>query len=41
MSERLKPMSKPEYEAWTASTRDARMAWWRDARFGMIIHFGL
>ena len=21
--------------------RDARMAWWRDARFGMFIHFGL
>src|SRR5690348_2254529 len=21
--------------------RDARMAWWRDARFGMFIHWGL
>ena len=21
--------------------RDARMQWWRDARFGMFIHFGL
>lgn len=37
----MKLMSKPEYEAWTASTRDARMAWWREARFGMFIHFGL
>ncbi len=25
----------------TAATRDARMAWWREARFGMFIHFGL
>lgn len=24
-----------------ASDRDARMAWWRDARFGMFIHWGL
>ena len=26
--------------AW-AATRDARMAWWREARFGMFVHFGL
>jgi alpha-L-fucosidase len=25
----------------TAQQREARMAWWRDARFGMFIHFGL
>jgi alpha-L-fucosidase len=25
----------------TASQRDARMAWWRQARFGMFIHWGL
>ncbi|MGD0481565.1 MAG: alpha-L-fucosidase [Terracidiphilus sp.] len=24
-----------------AATRDQRMAWWRDARFGMFMHFGL
>ena len=24
----------------TPAQRDARMAWWRDARFGMFIHFG-
>lgn len=24
----------------TAAQRDARMAWWRDARFGMFIHWG-
>jgi alpha-L-fucosidase len=25
----------------TPEQRDARMAWWRDARFGMFIHWGL
>ncbi len=25
----------------TVQQRDARMAWWRDARFGMFIHWGL
>jgi alpha-L-fucosidase len=25
----------------TREERDARMAWWRDARFGMFIHWGL
>jgi alpha-L-fucosidase len=25
----------------TKSNRDARMAWWREARFGMFIHWGL
>ena len=34
-------LSKPEYEEMTAGTRDARMKWWRDARFGMFIHYGL
>src|SRR5919206_1488368 len=24
----------------TAAQRDARMAWWRDAQFGMFIHWG-
>ena len=33
-------LSKPEYERQVADTRDARMAWWRDARFGMFVHFG-
>jgi alpha-L-fucosidase len=32
------PISGPEGE--TATQRDARMAWWRDARFGMFIHWG-
>ncbi len=34
-------LSKPEYEQQTAASRDERMAWWRDARFGMFVHFGL
>ena len=25
----------------TAEQRDARMQWWRDAKFGMFIHYGL
>lgn len=25
----------------TAAERDSRMAWWRDARFGMFVHWGL
>ncbi|MHA1812008.1 MAG: alpha-L-fucosidase, partial [Candidatus Thorarchaeota archaeon] len=33
-------LSRPEYERQVAETRDARMGWWRDARFGMFIHFG-
>ncbi len=31
------PSPPPESPA----QRDARMSWWRDARFGMFIHFGL
>jgi alpha-L-fucosidase len=34
-------LSKTDYEKWIASTRPERMAWWREARFGMFIHFGL
>ena len=34
-------LSKSEYEEQTAATRDARMAWWREARFGMFVHYGL
>ena len=25
----------------TAAVRDARLAWWRDARFGMFVHWGV
>jgi len=25
----------------TSAQRDSRMSWWRDARFGMFIHWGL
>ena len=34
-------MSKTEYEMQTAKTRDDRMEWWRQARFGMFVHYGL
>ncbi len=34
-------LSLSEYEEAVAATRDRRMAWWREARFGMFVHFGL
>ncbi|MFP4382451.1 MAG: alpha-L-fucosidase [Spirochaetia bacterium] len=34
-------MSLPEYEAEIARTRDKRMKWWREARYGMFVHYGL
>jgi alpha-L-fucosidase len=34
--------SSPDpYANETSTQRDARMAWWRDARFGMFIHWGV
>ncbi|MEM7432613.1 MAG: alpha-L-fucosidase [Pseudomonadota bacterium] len=32
---------KGPYEDETAQERDARMAWWREARFGLFIHWGV
>lgn len=34
-------LSMPEYLEQTAATRDKRMQWWREARFGMFVHYGL
>lgn len=34
-------LSKGDYERQNDLTRDARMDWWRKARFGMFVHFGL
>ncbi len=31
----------PGHSAQRADDKDARMAWWRDARFGMFVHWGL
>jgi alpha-L-fucosidase len=41
-----KPASDPEHPVSsvpgeTKAQRDARMAWWRDAKFGMFIHWGV
>jgi len=36
-----KLLSKREYERNNAATRDERMAWWREARFGMFVHYGI
>ena len=33
--------AKPGLPEETKQQRDARMAWWREARFGMFIHWGL
>jgi alpha-L-fucosidase len=33
------PQTKPVAE--TAEQRDARMAWWREAKFGLFIHWGV
>jgi alpha-L-fucosidase len=32
---------KPDGESETKAQRDARMHWWREARFGMFIHWGI
>ena len=34
-------LSRYEYERMTAATRDERMEWFREARFGIFIHYGL
>jgi alpha-L-fucosidase len=41
MENQMNTLSKKEYETQIASTRDTRMKWWREARFGMFIHYGL
>jgi len=37
----VKILSKPEYLEQIEKTRDERMAWWREGRFGMFVHYGL
>ena len=37
----MKILKKADYEKQIAETRDARMDWWRKARFGMFVHYGL
>ena len=37
----LVPVTPSAREPETPAARDARMAWWREARFGMFIHWGL
>lgn len=34
-------LPKAQYETQISASRDRRMAWWREARFGMFIHLGL
>jgi alpha-L-fucosidase len=35
------PAAVPAARAETQEARDARMQWWREARFGMFVHWGL
>jgi alpha-L-fucosidase len=37
----LTAQSAPSGRAESAAQRDARMHWWREARFGMFVHWGL
>ena len=37
----MKIMCKSDYLDSISLTRDERMKWWRDARFGMFVHYGL
>lgn len=41
LSPKHPPPAKAELSTETPQQRDDRMQWWRDARFGMFIHFGL
>lgn len=34
-------LCKEDYENNLAQTRDSRMKWWREARYGMFVHIGL
>ena len=34
-------LDRKSYEEAVAATRDRRMQWWREARFGLFIHYGL
>ena len=39
-------MNTPDYlrdhaDLWAQSPREANLAWWRQARFGLFIHYGL
>lgn len=36
-----KLLSKVEYEKKIEESRDERMKWWREARFGMFVHYGV
>jgi len=39
--EDLNAMTDEQVTVWAKRTRDQRMRWWHDARFGMFVHWGL
>src|SRR5690349_7128509 len=41
MARAAEPDPADPYAQETPSQRDARMKWWREARFGMFIHWGV
>ena len=41
LAARPEPPTLDQQQALWASDRDTRLAWWRNARFGMFIHWGL
>ena len=34
-------ISRPEYDRFTAADREKRLQWFKEARFGMFIHYSL
>lgn len=41
MENRCAVPSREEYEAKHAQTHERRIAWWREAKFGLFIHYGI
>ncbi|MCL2707774.1 MAG: alpha-L-fucosidase [Defluviitaleaceae bacterium] len=37
----MRLLPQPEYEETIKESRDERIGWWREARFGMFVHFGI
>ncbi|MFW5894070.1 MAG: alpha-L-fucosidase [Verrucomicrobiota bacterium] len=37
----LEELTDEQVQLWAKATRDDRMRWWREARFGMFVHWGL
>ena len=40
-NQNLDELTDEQVQLWAAATREERMRWWHDARFGMFVHWGL